>query len=67
MSDDPHLTITDFRRLFCAAGVRRRFIEGGVDFEAFLRDGAPASQLLGRGYDGLIQKVIEAKEASDGR
>ena len=65
MVDDPIITIADFRRLFCVAGTAKRMVEAGIDFRAFVQNGLPASQLMGKGHDALIERIIEAKRAAE--
>ena len=69
MDDDPRITISDIRPLYCVKGVRGVFVEAGVDFGRFLREGAKASELRGHGCDAMVDRVIEsmrAKETRDG-
>lgn len=67
MIDDPIITFADIRRLYCAAGIRQRFdwSQTGIDLREFARVGIPASQLLGKGYDAWINRVIEAKRQAE--
>lgn len=63
-----HITITDVRRVFCVNGARKWANQQGIDFPAFIKHGLPATELLGRGDDVLIERVIQAKrEAENGR
>lgn len=62
---DPHLTITDLRRVFCGPGIVKRLALAGVDVESFVENGARASTLYGRGYDAHVTRAIEAKEAAE--
>ncbi len=55
------VTITDVRRLFCAKGARRFAEQNGIDFVDFIKNGMPASSLYGRGFDGLIDRIVAAK------
>lgn len=65
---DLHITITDVRRVFCVNGARKWAASQGIDFADFIKNGLPADELLGRGDDALIERVIEAKQgADDGR
>ncbi|UUV43219.1 hypothetical protein RCCWILLIS_47 [Rhodobacter phage RcCWillis] len=63
--DDPIITITDVRRVFCVNGSRKWAKSQGIDFADFIRNGLPASQLLGRGDDHLIERVIAAKKEAE--
>jgi hypothetical protein len=65
MSDDfdPLVTITDMRPLFCVKGVKKAFANGEGDFANFLRHGAKASELRGRGFDGEVDRVVESIKA----
>lgn len=65
MENDPILTIADFSRVFCVPGIRARFLASGVDYEDFVRNGAPASHLKGHGYDALIDRVIKSKRSAE--
>lgn len=60
--EDLILTITDIRRVYCVAGAKEWFESYGLDFRHFLQNGIPASDMLGRGDDGLIQRIIDAKK-----
>ena len=63
-----HITISDMRPLYCVKGVKKGFAEAGLDFAAFLENGAMSHDLLGHGYDAVIERTVRAKlEASDGR
>lgn len=65
--DDPIITITDVRRVYCVAGAKDWFESHGFDFRDFIRNGTPASTMLGKGDDGVIQRIIDAKwEAENG-
>lgn len=59
------ITITDVRRVFCTQGARKWAKSQGIDFVAFVKHGLPAEELLGRGDDALIERVIKAKEESE--
>jgi hypothetical protein len=68
MSDDPRLTITDMRPLFCVRGIKKELEAAGIDFAAFLRDGAKASELRGIGLDAQVDRVVAMKkELRNGR
>lgn len=62
---DPIITITDVRRVFCVNGARKWANSNDIDFRDFIQNGLPASQLLGRGDDALIERVIEAKKEAE--
>lgn len=57
---DPIVTISDMRPFFCVKGVRKAFAAGGGDFDHFLRNGMPASELRGKGFDAQLDRVLEA-------
>lgn len=60
MSDfDPIVTISDMRPLFCVKGVKKAFATGGGDFGHFLKHGARASELRGKGFDAQLDRVVE--------
>lgn len=63
--DDPHLTIGDFRQLYCVKGARKAFHEAGLDFHDFIRNGAKASALRGHGYDAVIDRTAELVRTRD--
>lgn len=65
MEDDPIITIADFRRVYCVSGTFTRFNDAGVDFRDFVKNGLPLSQLKGRGYDALIDRILEAKRKAE--
>lgn len=70
MTDDPHITISDIRPLFCVKGAKKAFDAAGIDFRHFIKNGAMASELRGHGYDAIIERVVKSihdKEQSDGR
>ena len=70
MTDDPLITISDMRKLFCVKGIRKVFDEGGGDFSRFLKHGARASELRGRGFDANLDRVLDVirqKGHPDGR
>lgn len=58
MSDDPHVTISDIRTLYCVKGAKKAFEAGGKDFGEFLRNGAKASELRGFGYDAVVDRIV---------
>lgn len=62
---DIHLTVGDFRKVYCLAGVRRIFAEVGLDYNHFLDHGAMASELRGHGYDAMIDRVVLSKTGTD--
>lgn len=59
--DNLLITIADFRRVFCVAGTAKRMIEAGIDFKEFVKHGLPQSELMGRGHDALIERIVEVK------
>lgn len=63
IEDDPLLTITDLRRVFCSPGITKRLARAGVDVQDFMKNGALASSLMGRGYDAHVQRAVDAKRA----
>lgn len=65
MTDDPIITIGDFRRVFCVSGTASRMLDEGIDFRDFVKNGLPLSQLKGRGYDALIDRIVDAKRAAE--
>lgn len=62
---DQIITITDVRRVFCVDGARKWAKSQDIDFREFIRNGLPASALMGRGDDVLIERVIKAKEGAE--
>lgn len=64
--DDPHLTISDMRPLYCVKGVKKGFDEAGLDFAKFIREGARASELMGHGHDAVIERVVDSLRARIG-
>ena len=56
-----HLTITDFRRLHCVWGAKKAFDAAGLDFKDFLENGAQSDDLMGHGYDAVVERVVETK------
>lgn len=60
---DPNMIISmaDFRRVFCVTGTVDRVAESGLDFRRFVREGLPLADLLGKGFDPLVERVVEAK------
>lgn len=62
---DQIITITDVRRVFCVNGARKWATSNGIDFRDFIQNGLPASELLGRGDDALIERVIAAKKEAE--
>lgn len=68
MIENVRITISDMRPLYCVNGVRKAFNAADVDFKDFLQNGAMSHDLIGRGYDGMIERVVDAiKEREDGR
>lgn len=68
MIPNVHLTITDMRPLYCVKGVKKAFAAAGLDFAAFIENGAMSHDLLGHGHDAIIERVVAAKlRADDGR
>lgn len=68
IDNDQIITITDVNRVFCVSGARKWAKSQNIDFRSFVRNGLPVSELLGRGDDALIERVIAAKiEAKNGR
>ena len=65
MSHDPVITITDVRRVYCVAGAKEFCARHDLDFRHCLKNGIPASEVLGRGDDGLIQRIIDAKRKAE--
>lgn len=63
--EDPIITIADFRRVFCVAGTAKRMAEAGVDFKLFVKQGLPLSELMGRGHDALINRIVEVKREAE--
>lgn len=65
--DDLLITIDDVKRAgFCASfKTRRWFVDHGINYQHFLRNGILASELLAKG-DALAVKVIERKIARNG-
>ncbi len=66
MSDDLIITITDARRVFCSAGIRRWAAKNNIDFRSFVKNGISLEQLRMFNDDGLIDQVVKAKEDSNG-
>lgn len=63
--ENPTITIADFRRVFCVAGTAKRMIEAGIDFKLFVKEGLPMSELMGRGHDALIERIVEVKRTAE--
>lgn len=63
--EDIIISMADFRRVFCVQGTESRFKDSGLDFEKFVREGLPVSMLMGRGYDGLIKRVLKVKRQAE--
>lgn len=66
VEEDPLITIADFRRVFCVAGTAKRMTDAGIDFKLFVKQGLPLSQLMGRGHDALIERIVKVKRATEG-
>lgn len=69
MAEHPDLIITidDIKKAGLCAGfpIRRWFVDQGFDYQRFLREGAPASDLLATG-DGHALMVVERALARRG-
>ena len=65
LENDEIITITDVRRIICVNGARKWSKGQDIDFRAFIRDGLPASELLGRGDDAMVERVIAAKREAE--
>lgn len=66
MRSDPLVTIDDIIAAgHCVSGAKRWFRIHGLDFRAFLQNGARASDLLATG-DALARQVVDRKAASNG-
>lgn len=59
------ITISDMRPLYCTKGVKKAFGAAGLDFADFLARGAMSHDLLGHGYDAVIERVVAAKTGDD--
>ncbi|PAL23545.1 hypothetical protein [Sphingopyxis sp. GW247-27LB] len=62
---DVTITISDIRKLYCAAGARRWFQQYGLNFTDFLQNGISAPDLLATN-DALAQNVVAAKIEREG-
>ena len=62
--NDEIITITDVRRIICVDGARKWAKAQGIDFRAFIRNGIPASELIGRGDDAIIERILAVKRES---
>lgn len=62
MIDNIHITISDMYPLYCGKGLRQGFNASGLDFKHFIEHGAMSHDLLGHGYDGIIERVVAAKK-----
>lgn len=65
MAEDIIINMADFRRVYCAAGTASRMRAEGVDVRRLVQVGIPISELLGRGYDALLDRVLIAKLAAE--
>lgn len=65
MKSDPLITITDVRRVYCVKGARRIFNEVGIDFADFVKNGRRASELMGIGHDGSVERIVKSMESKD--
>lgn len=65
MKPDPIVTITDIRRIYCVKGARKIFNEVGLDFADFVKNGIRASELMGRGHDGAVERIVKSMENKD--
>ncbi|MER9524077.1 hypothetical protein NKI96_10875 [Mesorhizobium sp. M0292] len=63
MSDDQHITVADLRVLYCVKGIKKHLDAAGVDFAAFIKNGAKASDLKGLGFDAQIDRAVEMIKA----
>lgn len=62
----PRVTIGDVTAAgYCVRGARDWFLQHGIDWRAFVRDGIDETELLATG-DALAERVIERKRASRG-
>ena len=64
LESDEIITISDVRRVVCVDGARKWAKAQGIDFRAFIRNGIPASELIGRGDDAIIERIIAVKRES---
>ena len=56
------VTMKHMRRLnYCSAGVRKFFLQHGLDYARFLREGIPAEELVKTG-DAMAIRVAEVAE-----
>lgn len=70
MAHDPHITITDIRRVFCVKGAKKAFDSAGLNFEHFIKNGCLASELMGHGHDAVVERIVNSlieKGVDDGR
>ncbi|RVC71287.1 hypothetical protein EN759_00285 [Mesorhizobium sp. M00.F.Ca.ET.038.03.1.1] len=70
MTTDPRITIGDLRVLYCVKGIKKHLEGAGIDFARFIKEGAPASDLRGHGFDPQIDRAVEminARGTGDGR
>jgi hypothetical protein len=40
-------------------------IEAGVDFQSFVKNGLPKSELMGKGFDPYIERIVEVKRTAE--
>ncbi len=64
LESDEIITISDVRRVVCVDGARKWAKAQSIDFRAFIRNGIPASELIGRGDDAIIERIIAVKRES---
>ena len=64
LESDEIITISDVRRVVCVDGARKWAKAQGIDFRAFIRNGIPASELIGRGDDAMVERIIAVKRES---
>lgn len=65
---DPIITMDDVRNVFCVTGVRRWLRDHSLNVRDFTEQGIRASVLRKMGEDGLVDRILMAREeAEDGR
>ena len=64
MPEEIIITVTDARRMFCAAGMRRWAERNGIDFKDFIRNGISVSAIRALGEDVAIDRLLIAKAKS---
>ncbi|MGA1831665.1 hypothetical protein [Rhizobium wenxiniae] len=62
---DPIITMSDVRPFYCVKGVKKAFAEADLDFADFLKNGARASQLRGKGLDAPLDRVLASLEKGE--